>query len=162
MKSRKSILLVFIAVLIFTLFFSALAYGVTDFTKSNNLSTANKQQQLDPNDPLTVIYGMVEAIDNQDPVQYSTYFTRQNQIAMEAFLSQNANTAFFKEKAASLVKIKELPSEIGRAAANISESENLNADETRVFYTELKFKVDKQDKWLYNGVNYRKRQVAPT
>jgi hypothetical protein len=127
---------------------------------SCSANTTSGSSSANPNDPIATISGMIQAINNQDPNQYMTYFTNSNQEAMKGFLSINTSNSssastFFKEKQAKLIQIKELPKDVDIIAAGISPRENLNMDNTRVYYAELFFKVDNEGKWLYNGVNHR-------
>ena len=104
--------------------------------------------------PVSVIEKMVNAMNNQDAVEYTSTFTQTNRVDMEKAYSNSSGEPFFKEKSAQLVNIKKLPANIGIVAAAISPREELG-EETEVYYTELAFKVDKEDKWLYNGINHR-------
>jgi len=116
----------------------------------NTFAATNTQLSLD--EPSIVIEKMVIAIDNQDYEQYINCFTKENRTEMEKYLNQGKDN--FREKSAKLLNIKELPKDVGDVAIGITESEK-QLNETRVFYTEIKFDVDKQGKWLYNGVNHR-------
>ncbi|OXT07126.1 hypothetical protein CE561_08900 [Thermoanaerobacterium thermosaccharolyticum] len=144
------------AVLLITIFLIGIV--ITGFTSTPKASTKESLGVSDTtnfDDPIAVIKGMIQAINDQDPYEYMNYFTNSNRTAMTQFLSSNKSESFFKEKEAKLVQIKELPKDIGIEAAGISSGENLNLDDTRIFYAEINFKVDKEDKWLYNGTNYR-------
>lgn len=136
-STRKAFLLLVI--------FSLLLNSVSAYAATNTKS--------EPNDPVVVINGMLESIENQNPQDYIKHFTKENRIEMEAYLLDNSGTPFFREKSASLIKVKELPQEIAKTAASLTESELESG--TRAYYAEINFKVDKQDKWLYNGANHR-------
>jgi hypothetical protein len=104
--------------------------------------------------PVSVIEKMVNAMNNQDAVEYTSTFTQTNRVDMEKAYSNSSGEPFFQEKSAQLVNIKKLPADVGIIAAAISPREELGA-ETEVYYTQLALKVDKEDKWLYNGINHR-------
>ncbi|WP_042834840.1 hypothetical protein [Thermoanaerobacter sp. YS13] len=142
------------------LFITIFLIGImtTGFNSTPEASTKESVSSINTanfNDPISIIKGMIQAINVQDPYEYMSYFTNSNRTAMTQFLSNNKSELFFKEKEAKLIQIKELPKEVGVVAAGISPGENLNLDDTRIFYAEINFKVDKEDKWLYNGTNHR-------
>lgn len=142
------------------LFITIFLIGImtTGFNSTPEASTKESVSLINTanfNDPISIIKGMIQAINVQDPYEYMSYFTNSNRTAMTQFLSNNKSELFFKEKEAKLIQIKELPKEVGVVAAGISPGENLNLDDTRIFYAEINFKVDKEDKWLYNGTNHR-------
>ena len=120
----------------------------TDYDMTTTTPTASGSN------PVSVIEKMVNAMNNQDAVEYTSTFTQTNRVDMEKAYSNSSGEPFFKEKSAQLVNIKKLPANIGIVAAAISPREELG-EETEVYYTELAFKVDKEDKWLYNGINHR-------
>lgn len=144
------------AVLLITTFLIGIVItGFTSIPKASAKESVSLSNTTNFDDPIAVIKGMIQAINDQDPYEYMNYFTNSNRTAMTQFLSSNKSESFFKEKEAKLIQIKELPKEVGVVAAGISSGENLNLDDTRVFYAEINFKVDKEDKWLYNGTNHR-------
>ncbi|GAB4274040.1 SpoIID/LytB domain-containing protein [Thermincola ferriacetica] len=102
---------------------------------------------------IELINSMVDAMNSQDIPGYVNTFTKENRVEMEKVVSENI--PFFKEKSASLVNIKKLPFEIGSIAAALSEREGFDPSNTEIYYVALKLKVDKEQKWLYNGVNHK-------
>ncbi|AEF16256.1 hypothetical protein Thexy_0197 [Thermoanaerobacterium xylanolyticum LX-11] len=144
------------AVLLITTFLIGIVItGFTSIPKASAKESVSLSNTTNFDDPIAVIKGMIQAINDQDPYEYMNYFTNSNRTVMTQFLSSNKSESFFKEKEAKLIQIKELPKEVGVVAAGISSGENLNLDDTRIFYAEINFKVDKEDKWLYNGTNHR-------
>lgn len=73
---------------------------------------------------------------------------------MEQFLIDNPNQPFFKEQSADLLKIRELPKQVGVASGGLV-TRDQSLDKTRFFYAEIRFKVNREEKWLYNGINHR-------
>ncbi|MBT9260241.1 MAG: hypothetical protein KM310_10920 [Clostridiales bacterium] len=100
-----------------------------------------------------IINRMIKAINDQNLLEYISCFSKENRELMEQFLTDNPNQAF-KEQSAILVSIKELPKQVGVAAGGLV-TRDQSLDKTRFFYAEIKFKVDREEKWLYNGINHR-------
>jgi len=107
------------------------------------------------NDPQSVIRTMIDAMNSNDIPLYISTFTQDNRAEMEKVYNKNPDAFYFKEKNVRLVNIKKLPAAIGMAAASVSPREGLDPLATEVYYVELSFEVDQQEKWLYNGTNHR-------
>ncbi|WP_245522859.1 hypothetical protein [Thermoanaerobacter italicus] len=126
------------AVLLITTFLIGIVItGFTSIAKASTKESVSLSNTTNFDDPIAVIKGMIQAINDQDPYEYMNYFTNSNRTAMTQFLSNNKSESFFKEKEAKLIQIKELPKEVGVVAAGISPGENLNLDDTRIFYAEI-------------------------
>ncbi|PIX29605.1 MAG: hypothetical protein COZ65_01445 [Caldiserica bacterium CG_4_8_14_3_um_filter_35_18] len=102
---------------------------------------------------LSVIKNMVEAVNNRDIPSYINCFVESERKDMEDFTSRYPSE-FFREKEYKLVNIKELPKEI-IPAIGASISRNANLDGERFFYCGIDMRLDREEKWLYNGINYR-------
>jgi hypothetical protein len=120
------------------------AYAVT------NSSSGDR----DSSEASTVINRMVQAINNQDSQEYISCFSKENRGLMERFIAENPDQTFFKEQNATLVNIRELPKEFGVASGGLV-TRDQSLDRTRFFYAEIRFKVNREEKWLYNGINHR-------
>ena len=103
---------------------------------------------------LSVIKNMVEAVNNHNIPSYINCFDESNRKDMQNFASHYPSAEFFREERCKLVSIKELPKEI-IPAIGASISKNGSLDGERFFYCGIDIKVNKEQKWLYNGINYR-------
>jgi hypothetical protein len=98
---------------------------------------------------------MIGANNKKDIPLYISTFTQDNRTEMEEAYKENLVSPFFREKSISLVNIKKLPAEVGETAAFVSPREVPDLATTEVYYAELNIRVDKEQKWLYNGINHR-------
>jgi len=107
----------------------------------------------DTDECIAVIEKMANAVNSNDFISYMNCFVENERRDMKDFLSY-CPSELFREKEYKLVNIKELPKEI-IPAIGASVSRNGDLDGERFFYCGIKMSVDKEEKWLYNGVNYR-------
>jgi len=107
----------------------------------------------DTDECIAVIEKMANAVNSNDFISYMNCFVENERRDMKDFLSYYPSE-LFREKEYKLVNIKELPKEI-IPAIGASVSRNGDLDGERFFYCGIKMRVDKEEKWLYNGTNYR-------
>lgn len=105
-----------------------------------------------------VLRDYVKLMDKQGWNQISSYWVSRLRPDFEAFLTDSQNqasaTGLFNIQSARLVELKRLPADIVEAYVNLDSyvSEFGNA---QVFYIGINYKVKQEDKYHYNGANYR-------
>ncbi len=78
------------AVLFITAFLIGIVItGFTSIPKASAKESVSLSNTTNFDDPIAVIKGMIQAINDQDPYEYMNYFTNSNRTAMTQFLSSN-------------------------------------------------------------------------
>jgi hypothetical protein len=149
----RSVSLVVLAVTLLSLLISGIVYARADSLVASP-SEDPWGQKHDFTEVPTIINRMITAINDQNPQEYINCFSKENRELMEQFLTENPNQPFFKEQSADLLNIRELPKQVGLASGGLV-TRDQSLDKTRFFYAEIRFKVNREEKWLYNGINHR-------
>ncbi|MCS6841655.1 MAG: hypothetical protein NZ699_08040 [Roseiflexus sp.] len=103
-----------------------------------------------------VLRDFITCMDNHEWSRIPSYWIRELRPDLEAFLTNPDNQAsaagIFNIERARLFELKQLPDQTGSAYADL----RLYQDKVvQVFYLGIDFKVRQEDKYHYNGVNYR-------
>lgn len=148
-KRKKSL-----ACLISFVFSAFLLTGYASADNTNHLNT-EKSLIISINNPQSVINTMIDCMNSNDVPGYISTFTKDNRVLMEKDFSDNQDVRYFREKDVRLVNIKKLPEKIAVSATALSNEEPNDTTTCEVYYVELSFNVDQEQKWFYNGTNHR-------
>jgi hypothetical protein len=111
-----------------------------------------------------VLQDYVNLMDKQEWNQISLYWVSRLRSDFEAFLTDSQNqasaTGLFNIQSARLVELKRLSADIAGAYVNLDSYVSEFGD-AQVFYVGVDYKVKQEDKYHYNGVNYRLATLVP-